>query len=129
MKKIPHWVSFPKKTSPIGCRFTRKIPSLGDEKFLLGHNPVTENSSAPPGMSAQPILGHFLAHFYGFSSKLPEIPKFSLKIIILNTSLPFWCKILSEEETFNFRPTLSNFHEYTLNMTSYHVTRAINGLF
>ena len=36
------------KNSPIGCRFTRKIPSLGDEKFLLGHNPVTENSSDPP---------------------------------------------------------------------------------
>ena len=36
------------KNSPIGCRFTRKIPSLGDEKFLLGRNPVTENSSAPP---------------------------------------------------------------------------------
>ena len=36
------------KNSPIGCRFTRKIPSLDDEKVLLGHNPVTENSSAPP---------------------------------------------------------------------------------
>ena len=47
-EKIPHWVSLPMKNSPIGCRFTRKIPSLGDEKFLLGHNPVTENSSAPP---------------------------------------------------------------------------------
>ena len=37
------------KNSPIGCRFTRKIPSLGDEKFLLGHNSVIENSSVPPG--------------------------------------------------------------------------------
>ena len=36
------------KNSPIGCQFTRKIPSLGDEKVLLGYNPVTENSSAPP---------------------------------------------------------------------------------
>ena len=33
-------------------------------------------------MSAWPILGHFLAHFLCFSSKLPEIAKFSLKIVI-----------------------------------------------
>ena len=33
-------------------------------------------------MSARPILGHFLHIFDGFSSKLPEIAKFSLKIVI-----------------------------------------------
>ena len=44
------------KNSPIGCRFTRKIPSLGDEKFLLGHNPVTENSSAPPPRALKPVI-------------------------------------------------------------------------
>ena len=32
-------------------------------------------------MSAPPILGHFLPIFYDFSSKLPEITKFSLKIV------------------------------------------------
>ena len=50
-------------------------------------------------MSARPILGHFLPIFDGFSSKLPGIANFSLKIviffIILDTSLPFWFKILS----------------------------------
>ena len=31
--------------------------------------------------------------------------------------------------TFNFRTILADFHEYTLHMTSYHVTEAINGYF
>ena len=82
-------------------------------------------------MSARPILGHFLSMFDGFSSKLPEISKFSLKIVIffvtLNASLPFWFKILSGGgATFNIS---ADFHEYTLNMMSYHVTEAINGYF
>ena len=41
-------------------------------------------------MSAWPILAHFLAHFYAFSSKLPEIAKFFLNImifVIFNTFL------------------------------------------
>ena len=33
-------------------------------------------------MSALQILGHFLPIFYGFSSKLPEIAKFFMKIVI-----------------------------------------------
>ena len=66
------------------------------------------------------------SHFYGFSSKLPEIAKFSLKIVIffviLNTSLSFWLKILSGGgRNFQFS---ADFHEYTLNMTSYRVTEA-----
>ena len=84
-------------------------------------------------MSARPILVHFFPFFDGLSSELPEIAKFSLKIVILfilNTSLPFWCKILSGGgATFNFRPILADFHMYTLNMTSYHVTEAIYGYF
>ena len=64
-------------------------------------------------MNAWPILGHFLPIFYGFSSKLPEIAKFLLKIV---TSCHF--------EYFS-----ADFHEYTLNMTLYHETEAINGYF
>ena len=33
-------------------------------------------------MNARPILGYFLSFVDGFSSKLPEIAKFSLKIVI-----------------------------------------------
>ena len=84
-------------------------------------------------MSAQSIVCQFLPIFYDFSSKLPEIAKFLFKIvifIILDTPLRFWFKILSREgATFNFRPILADFREYTLNMTTYHVTDAINGYF
>ena len=49
---------------------------------------------------------------------------------ILNISLPLWFKILSGGgATFNFRLILADFHEYTLSMTSYHVTETINGYF
>ena len=83
-------------------------------------------------MSAQPILGHFLPIFYGFSSELPGIANFLLKIMIF-----YHCGYLStflvqnfvRGTTFNFRPILADFHEYTLNMTSYHVTEAINDYF
>ena len=84
-------------------------------------------------MSARPILGHFLPIFYGFSSKLPDIPKLSLKIVIffliLNTSLHFWCKIPNGGQLSIFEQILADFHEYTLNMASYHVIEAINGYF
>ena len=83
-------------------------------------------------MSARLSFGHLLPIFDGFSSKLPGIANFSLRIvifIILDTSLPFWLKILSGGATFNFRTILADFHEYTLNMTSYHMTEAINGYF
>ena len=84
-------------------------------------------------MSVRPIFGHFLPIFDGFSSKLPGIANFSLKIVIF---LSFWILLyLSGSNfvrgtTFNFRTILADFHaEYTLNMTSYHVTEAINGYF
>ena len=44
--------------------------------------------------------------------------------VILNTFVAFRCEILSGG-TFNFPPNLANFHEYTLNMTSYQVTESI----
>ena len=75
----------------------------------------------------------FFAHFLWFLSKLPEIANFSFKIVIfviLNTSLEtFQVQNSVQRATFNFRPILADFHEYTLNMTSYHVTEAINGYF
>ena len=74
-------------------------------------------------MSAWPILGHFLPIFDGSSSKLPEIAKLLLKIVIYLSFgiVPFWLQILSMG---NFQFS-ADFHEYTLNMTSYHVTEAI----
>ena len=81
-------------------------------------------------MIAQPIFGHFLLIFDGFSSKLPGISNFSLKIVIF-CHFGYFSTILSQNlvqgPTFNFRTILADFHEYTLDMTSYHVTEAING--
>ena len=80
-------------------------------------------------MSARPILGHFLPIFYGFSSKLPGIANFSIKIVIF---LSFWILLYHSGSKFclggNFQFS-ADFHEYTLNTTSYHVTEAINGYF
>ena len=82
-------------------------------------------------MSARPILGHF-SHFYGFSSKLPGIAKFSLKNVI-SCHFKYLSTFLVETSvrgaSFNFRSILADFHEYILNMTLYHVTEAINGYF
>ena len=40
------------------------------------------------------------------------------------------CKIFNfQGATFNFREILANFHEYTLNMPSFHVTEATDGYF
>ena len=82
------------KNSPIGCRFTQKIPSLGDEKFLLGHNPVTENSSAPPpGFSIrqlefqwEQIVLHYLLtfSFKRFKEFISDI--YSKELIISETT-------------------------------------------
>ena len=72
------------------------------------------------------------AHFYGFSSKLPGIANFSLKIVIFyhfGYFSTFLVQNFVQGATFNFRPILADFHEYTLNMMSYHVTEAINGNF
>ena len=72
------------------------------------------------------------AHFLWFSFvKTTRNRKSSLKIVIssviLNTSLPFWFKILSWGlGNFQFA---ADFYEYTLNMTSYHATKTINGYF
>ena len=84
-------------------------------------------------MSARPMSGHFMPIFDGFSSKLPEIAKFLLKVVIF---LSFWILLSAflvqnsaRGATLNFRPILADFHEYTLNMTSYHLTEAINDYF
>ena len=83
--------------------------------------------------SARPILGHFLPIFDGFSSKLPDITKFSLKIVIFCHFEYFYTFLVQNSErggaTFKFWPILADFHKYTLNMASYHVTEAINGYF
>ena len=83
-------------------------------------------------MSDRPILGHFLPIFDGFSSKLPGIANFSLKTVIFyhfGYFSTFLVQNFVQGATFNFQPILADFHEYTLNMTSYHVTEAINGYF
>ena len=71
-------------------------------------------------MSARRILGHFLPIFHGFSSKLAEIAKFSLKVLIF-CHFEYFSIFLVENfvwgATFNFWPILADFHEYTLNMT------------
>ena len=84
-------------------------------------------------MSAWPILGHFLPIFYGFWSKLQVIAKFSLKIMIFFCHFEYFFTVLVQNSvlgaTLNFQPILADVHEYTSNMTSYHVTEAINGYF
>ena len=70
--------------------------------------------------------------FYGFSSKLAGIGKFSLKIMIFyhfGYFSTFLVQNFVRGGTFNFRTILTDFHGYTLNMTSYHVTEGINGYF
>ena len=81
-------------------------------------------------MSARPILGHFLPIFYRFSSKLPGIANFLLKIVIFyhfGYFSTFLVQNFVRGATFSFRPILADFHEFTLHLTSYHVTEAING--
>ena len=83
-------------------------------------------------MSPRSILGHFLLIFDCFSSKLPGIANFSLKIVIFyhfGYFSTFLVQNFVRGATFNFRTILADFHEYALNMTSYHVTEAINGYF
>ena len=83
-------------------------------------------------MSGRLILGHFLPIFDGFSSKLAGIANFSLKIVIFY-HFGYFSTFLVQNfvwgATFNFRLILADFHEYTLNMTSYHVIEASNGYF
>ena len=67
-------------------------------------------------MSARPILGHFLPIFDGFSSKLPGTANVSLKIVIFYHSgylSTFLVQNFDRGATFNFRPILADFHEYT----------------
>ena len=45
-------------------------------------------------------------------------------VLLFSRDSPFVHECLA-----NFRSLLVDFHEYTLNMTSYHVTEAINGHF
>ena len=85
-------------------------------------------------MSPPPILGHFLLIFDCFSSKLPGIANFSLKNVIFY-HFGYFSTFLVQHfvggggATFNFRTILADFHEHTLNTTSYHVTESINGYF
>ena len=74
------------------------------------------------------LFVHFLLFFFQITINRTFFAQNCDFFVILSTSLPFWCKILSGA-TFNFRPILVDFHEYTLNMTSFNVTEAINGYF
>ena len=71
-------------------------------------------------MSARLILGHFLPIFYGCSSKLPEIAKFWAENCDFCHSEYFSTFLVQKfcpergGGTFNFRPILANFNEYTL---------------
>ena len=65
-------------------------------------------------MSARPILDHFLPIFNGFSSKLPGIANFSLKIVIF-CHFKYFSTFLVQNSvrgggaTFTFRPVLAVF--------------------
>ena len=91
-------------------------------------------------MSPRPILGHFLLIFYCFSLRFLIKTARDRKFFAQNCDfLSFWtviylsglkfCPRDGGGATFNFRIILADFHKYTLNMTSYHVTEAINGYF
>ena len=57
---------------------------------------------------------------------------FSLKIVTFCHFEYFSTFLMQNSDcgaTFNFRPILVDFHEHILNMTSYHLTEAINGYF
>ena len=72
---------------------------------------------------------NFRSHL-GFSSKLPGIANFLLKIVVFYHFGYFSTFLVQNfvlRAIFNFRPILADFHEYTLNMTSYHLTEAIKG--
>ena len=73
-------------------------------------------------MSARPILGYFLPIFDGFSSKLPEIAKFSLKIVVSCHFEYFFIFLVQNSVRGGQLSILADFHVYTLNMTSHHVT-------
>ena len=78
-------------------------------------------------MSAR-LKGHFLPIFDGFSSELPGITEFQLKIVVCHFGYFFTYLVqysVRGGATFNFRPF--DICEYILNMTSYHVTEAFNG--
>ena len=76
-EKILHWVSFPMKNSLIGCRFTRKIPSFAAEKFFVGHNPITENSSATlPPLSRQNYKSQLDINLKSFLKLRKVFPRF-----------------------------------------------------
>ena len=80
-------------------------------------------------MSARPILGHFLSIFDGFLSKLPLFAHNCDFFCHFEYFSTFLVQNSVRGATFNFRPILVDFHGYTLNMTSYYVTEAINGYF
>ena len=79
-------------------------------------------------MSVQLILGHFCPFLMVFRQNYQKSQSFSSKLWFLS----FWILLYLSGSKFcpgdNFQFS-ANFHEYTLNMTSYHVTEAINGIF
>ena len=80
--------------------------------------------------SARPISGHF--HFLMvLGQNCQKSQNFSLKLWFF-CHFEYFCSFLVQnsvrggggggESTFSFRPILADFHEYTLNITSYHVS-------
>ena len=74
------------------------------------------------------LVAHFLWFFVKTTRNRKVFTQNCDFFVILNTSLAFWLKILSGGN-FQFSGNFGRFHEYTLNMTSCHVTEAINGYF
>ena len=73
---------------------------------------------SPYGHECSANFRSFFVHFDGFSSKLPEIANFSLKIVIFchfEYFSTFLVQTSVREATFYFWPILADFHEYTLN--------------
>ena len=84
-------------------------------------------------MSARPIFGHFLPIFLWFPIKTTRNRKFFAQNCDFFYHFGYFSTFLAQNfvqgATFNFRTILADFHEYTLNMTSYQATEAINSYF
>ena len=83
-------------------------------------------------MSARPILCHFLAHFLWFFVKTARNrTTFAENCDFCHSEYvySFLVQNFVRGATFNFRPILADFHEYTLNMASYHVIETVDSYF
>ena len=73
------------------------------------------------------------AHFLWFLIKTTRNRKFFTQNCDFFNHFGYFSTFLAQNfvqgATFNFRTILADFHEYTLNMTSYQVTEAINSYF